>query len=369
MINEHRLINTFMEMLLINSPSKMEKELAAYITAYLRNIGLEVREDQAGTMIGGNCGNLFCFVPATDVSLQPLLFCAHLDTIRPTEGISILNDGEFISTDGTTILGADDKAGIAVILELITVVKDFNISHGGLEIVFTVAEETGLEGAKLLDYGAFRSKLGFVLDSGDKVGSYVVWAPSEVDLEITVQGKPAHASIEPEKGINAIHCAAKALANLPMGKIDENTTFNIGIISGGTMTNIIPERVMLKGEIRSLHKQQIIEMSQKIESAFAQVDREMGAKTRLVSNEAYAGFDLRSADYLHEQLVLAGKKIGLEVYPVQRGGGSDANIFNAHGICVTNLGLGMQNEHNGSERVSKKDLIKAAHFACALLTV
>lgn len=367
MIAEERLINTFLELCLINSPSKDERRIADFIKRKLEKIGVQIQEDNAGEKIGGNCGNLIGNLPATAMELPSLLFCSHLDTIKPTTGLIVENkNGTFVS-NGKTILGADDKAGIAVILEVINTVLEKNLPHGGIEIVFTVAEEVGLEGAKQLDFSQFKSKFAFVLDSGDRPGTYVVESPTEYDLKINVYGKAAHAGVEPEKGINAISCAAKALAKLPMGRIDESTTFNIGKIHGGETTNIVPEKVELWGEIRSFQREKIQKILAKIKDAFLESAQTMGAKVTFEEYEAYQGFNLKDNPILREYLQRVGKEISLDLQPVSRGGGSDANIFNAHGIITTNLGLGTQEEHTSSEKIAAVDLINAARLTLALV--
>lgn len=368
MIDPQRLINIFLQLCSINSPSKKEREIAAFIVEKLKKeVGMTLYEDDAGKKIGGNCGNLIGFLPATSPELPPLLLCSHLDTIKPTTGIKVVyKDGVFAS-DGNTILGADDKAGIAVVLEVLKVIVERQLPHGGIEVVFTVAEETGLEGAKHLDFSQFKSKFAFVLDSGDAPGTYVIKSPTEYDLKINVYGKSAHAGVEPEKGVNAIACAAQALAKLPMGRINQHTTFNIGKIHGGETTNIVPELVELWGEIRSFQPKEIEKLLSKIKNSFLESAQTMGAKVSFEEMVAYRGFNLSEEKTLHQYLQLAGKKASVTVKPVSRGGGSDANIFNAHGIITTNLGLGTKGGHTAQEKIAATDLFAAARLTLALI--
>lgn len=369
MINEQRLVDNFLALLAINSPSKNERALADFIIKQLNRLGLKIQEDNSATKIGGNTGNLLCFVPATNAGLSPLLFSAHLDTVKPTKGIKLQNQDGWLSTDGKTILGADDKAGIAVILEMLASVTERQLPHGGLEIVLTVAEETGLEGAKHLNREMLNAKVGFVLDSGDTVDSYVVQAPTEYDFYVALQGKSAHAGVEPEKGINAIHCAAKALANLPIGRVDEATTCNIGKIIGGETTNIVPELVELWGEVRSLQDTHAKRILKTVRLAFLQAANSMGAKLIFKEQLAYQGFDLADKRVLKELLAAAAQNVNLQVRPVTRGGGSDANVLNAYGICTTNLGLGIKAEHSVHEKISLADLISAANLVTSIVEV
>lgn len=367
MINEKRLIDNFLKLTSINSPSKKERQLADYLIRYFQSLNLKVIEDQAGSKISGNCGNLYCKIPSTNSKLTPIAFFAHLDTVKDTTNINVKVSETFIETDGSTILGADDKAGVAIMLELAHQCREKKLAHGGIELIFTVAEESGLEGAKHFNVESLDSKIGFVLDSGDRVGSYVVQAPTEYEIEIEVYGKAAHAGVEPEKGLNAIYLTAQGLTALPMGRVDEITTFNIGIITGGESTNIIPDYVGLKGELRSLNDQKAETCVKKFRQIFEAEILELGGKTQFKYNKTYSSFDVTNNEQLKQIIFSAAQRIGVAPKGVSRGGGSDANIFNEKGLPTTNLGLGMQEEHTPKEKIAINDLIGGAKLVSAII--
>ncbi|MDP3043925.1 MAG: M20/M25/M40 family metallo-hydrolase, partial [Bacillota bacterium] len=251
MINRRRLVDTFMTLAKTDSVSRRERGVVDHLAGLLADIGLEYFEDEAGQAINGTAGNLIAKVPGTTAG-PPLLFCTHLDTVEPGNGVKPRVDGHVIRSAGETILGADDKAGIAAVLEAVRVLKEQELPHPPLELVFTVAEEIGLLGIRELDFSLVKARMGFVLDSDGTPGKVITRAPSQDRIVATVIGRAAHAGINPEDGVNAIQAAAKAIANLPLGRIDEETTANIGVIRGGQATNIVPERVYLEGETRSL---------------------------------------------------------------------------------------------------------------------
>lgn len=369
LINEKRLIENFLQLTSINSPSKNERQLADFLKMYLESLNLQVFEDQAGEKVGGNCGNLYCKIPASNSNYIPIAFFAHLDTIKDTMGIKVKVGEYWIETDGSTILGADDKVGIVLMLELVHQIKEHGIEHGGIELIFTVAEESGLEGAKSFDVNQLEAKLGFVLDSGDKVGTYVVQAPAEYHITIKVYGKSAHAGVEPEKGVNAIYLAAQALNAVPMGRLDSNSTFNIGLISGGESTNIVPDFVELKGELRSIDQQKLDSYLREIKGKFENKVKNFGGKSHFKYEKTYSSFDISNNETLEKILSLATRKIGIKAEAVPRGGASDANILNENGLITTNLGLGMQEEHTTKEKIALSDLFNGARLVRAIIEI
>ncbi|MHB8758447.1 MAG: M20/M25/M40 family metallo-hydrolase [Bacillota bacterium] len=249
-VNEKRLVDSFIGLVKLDSPSKKEKRVAEYLQAQLRQLGLEVRPDDAGSTFGGEAGNLHAALKGSESSgggagpgakgRTPLL-CAHMDTVRAAPGLEPQVRDGVIHSDGRNILAADDKAGVAAILEALAVVKETGRPHGEVGILFTVGEEIGLFGARGADKASLAGDFAFVFDSGSEVGTIIVDTPTEIDLTIMVTGRTAHAGVEPEKGVNAIHVAAKGMAALPTGRLDPETTLNFGVIRGGTATNIVPE--------------------------------------------------------------------------------------------------------------------------------
>ena len=269
MLNPDRLAKTFQWLVSIDSISLEEGAVSAALQEYLKPLGAEIFVDGAGAKIGGQTGNLLAKFKGNR-EVPPMMLNAHMDTVEPGRGIvPIFRDGVFTGS-GDTILGADDKSAVAILLEVMTVIHEENLPHGPIELLLTVAEEIGLLGAKHLDYALMDAEFGFALDTYDTDG-VVTRAPASNHLEIQVHGKDAHAGAAPEAGINAIHLAAKALARIPMGRIDHETTCNIGLIEGGIATNIVPNLVTLKGEVRSHDEGKLEAVTRSIREAFEAV--------------------------------------------------------------------------------------------------
>ncbi len=356
MINQDRLVSTFLELVQIDSPSGQEEEIARHLTAKLKSLGLMVVRDQTGNVIGRLAGEG-----------APLLVSAHIDTVEPGWGVKPVVANGIITSDGATILGGDDKSGVAAILEALRVLVEQDLPHPPLEVALTVSEETGLNGAKGLDLTTLRAKEGIVLDSGGPIGAIVVSAPSQNRLRAVVHGKTAHAGVEPERGINAIVVAAEAIAAMPLGRIDEETTANVGRIQGGTATNIIPDRVEMAGEARSHDESKLEVQVQAMTEALNKAASQHGATVEIDVERSYSTFKLSEEDAIVRRAMAAANTLGLTPVLVPSGGGSDANIFNAGGIATINISSGMDKVHTTEERLAVDDLGKCAEFLLSIL--
>lgn len=366
MIQRERIIQEFVELCAISSPGGAERQIADRLKAILQSLSLQVEEDDAGVEIQGNTGNLFARLERTGPG-PAIFFSAHMDTVVPCEKVvPVIRDGAVYS-DGTTILGADDKAGIVAILEAIRILQETKEPHPTVEVVFTVQEEGGLKGAKAFDTACLESKMGYVLDSSGSAGSIVVSGPSQNHIEATIQGRAAHAGICPEEGISAIKVASRAVNLMKLGRIDAHTTANIGTINGGTATNIIPERVVIKGEARSLDTEKLAAQTRHMEASFQQAAREMGAEVEVSSTLIYPGLHLAQDEPVVALAVKAAKVLGLEPKLESTGGGSDANIFNGAGLPTANLGIGMQKVHTNDEFITLDDLEKNACYVLEII--
>ena len=367
MVNEKRLVESFMELVKIDSISREERNLADFLIEKLENFGLEVTVDQAGEKAKSNSGNIIARLKGNIKKATPIMFSAHMDTVVPGKNIEPICDGEKIVSSGKTILGADDKAAIAALLEVLHIIKENNIPCGDIEIVFSICEEIGLKGAKNLDVSNLNAQMGFVLDSGGRVGKIITTAPSQNSLEIIIYGKSAHAGANPEEGINAIQVAGFALSRMKLGRIDEETTANIGVISGGAATNIVPDKVTLKGEVRSRDKEKLEKFTEEIKRITEDTAREFNAKAEVKVNEEYRCFNLSPDGQLVRIAIKALKDIGLEPALCPTGGGSDANIFNEKGLPSVVLSVGMEKVHTLEEYILVEELKNTTEFILSLI--
>ena len=373
MVNRERLAETFKALAQTSSPSKREGRLAADLQSRLDALGADTWIDNSAAATGSDTGNLIARLGA-GVTATPLIVCTHMDTVGPAEKIRVrFEDGVFRS-DGTTILGADDKSAIAVVLEALQVVRERRIAHGPLELVFTTCEEIGLAGAKNLDFGRLNGRFGYALDASDTEG-LITRSPSADRFEIKVVGRDAHAGAHPEKGINAIHLAAKAMAGLAIGRIDPETTCNIGVIEGGTATNIVPPIVRLRGEARSHDEGKLARVTRGILDAFEKTASDHRDPTgsdglpRVESDVRRSYHRTRIADE-HPLVSLATRAAANLNRPMKTkisGGGSDANIFFEKGIPLGILGTGMREVHTTREYVKLDDMVRAAELLVEIL--
>lgn len=365
-INQERLVNEFLALVQIDSFAGEEREIADYLIKQLQQLGLEVTEDDAGKTINGNAGNVIARMPG-DPGKPTIMFCAHMDRVAPGKGIKPIIENGIIKSDGTTILAADDAAGIAAILEAIRVVKAAEIPHGSIEVVFTIAEEGGLFGAKALDRSQLKADFAYFLDSNDAVGTIINQAPSHQNLDITFYGKAAHAGVSPEKGINAIKIAAEAIAQMNLGRIDHETTANVGLIKGGTATNIVPELCTANCEIRSLDPDKLKTQVDQMIAAAQNAAAKYGTKVDIHLEDSYPAFKIPKSDPVIQLAVKAAEAIGITPQIKGTGGGSDASILNGKNLPSVVLGLNYQDVHSTNESIAIADLVRAAELVVSII--
>jgi tripeptide aminopeptidase len=360
------VVEEFMALASMNSPSRREAPVAAYLVGKLRELGLEPLIDDSAPQTGSDTGNIIVRVPGNTAG-PVILLGAHMDTVGPTEGMTpVLRDG-VIYSNGETVLGADDKAGIAIILAVLAELRAENASHGDIEIVFSVQEEVGLFGVKYLN-ADLHAAYGYILDSSEDVGSIINQAPSKVDLDFVLEGKAAHAGVCPEKGINAIVAAASALARLRTGRIDAQTTLNVGVISGGKARNIVPDRVEVAIEVRSTDKEKLEREVRAVLAAFDEAAAASGARLTVKREEPFEAFIIPESHPAVANAFRAARSIGIEPQLKPTGGGMDANIFNSRGLTCLGLGLGVADPHSPQEHIPVAQLEAGVMFLKALLT-
>lgn len=365
-MNEERLVNEFIEMVQISSLSLKEKNFADNLSDRLKAMGLEVNIDNAGEKCNGNTGNIIAKLKG-NIPAPAVMFSAHMDTVVPGENIKPqIRDG-YIYSDGTTILGSDDKAGIAAILEAIRHIKENNIAHGDIELVFFIAEEGGMFGSKHLDYSKVQSKMAFILDSGGPVGSVIVQGPSQMKIIADFKGKAAHAGVAPEKGINAIQVASRAINSMKLLRIDHETTANVGVISGGTVTNIVADSVNVKFEARSLNNDKLKAQTDHMTDCINKACTEFNTTCDLQVTLSYPAFSISKETPIAKLVTRAIEGLGLAVNLTSSGGGSDTNILNGNGIAAVTLAIGMSNVHTTSEYIAIEDMVKASELVVSII--
>jgi tripeptide aminopeptidase len=360
-INRKRLINIFTDLVKIPSPSWHEQGVIDYIEKYFKKIGVKTKRFKCKTSF-----NLFVKIPGK--SKKPaILFSAHTDTVVPCENVNPIITEKRISSDGTTILGSDDKSALAMFMEAACVLKENSIEHGEIEMLLSCAEEVGLHGIKNFDLSKLKSRMVFVFDSGGSVGQIVIKAPYHSTMEIKISGKAAHAGMAPEKGINAIKVMSEIIAALPNGRLDPETTINVGQVSGGKATNIVPEEALFKLEIRSIDKKKMADLEKQVKEITARITRGHRARHKITRNLEYNGYSIKENQTISQITASALKRIGIKHRFEVSGGGSDTNIFNGAGIKAINLSCGMQNVHTKNEYILKKDLVKGTELVLSII--
>jgi len=367
MVNRDRMVEEFLQLIAVPSLSKRERAFAEEVKRRLVALGLDVQEDEASAAIGGDANNVIAHLPATDPSLPCLLLNAHLDTVTPGESIKATLDGDRIVSDGSTIVAADDKCGVAVILEVLRVLKEEPVAHGGLDVVLTVAEEIGLMGAKHLDWSKVRAQMGYVMDGGETQASITIAAPYANKVNFVVRGKAAHAGVCPEKGVNAIQVAARGIASMRLGRLDDETTANIGVIRGGEAPNIVPERCEVYGEARSHQEAKLRAQTDHMVKAMQGAALEAGAEVEIDLRRDYNGFRLGPEEPVVALASEALRELGFEPTFHVGGGGSDANIFNEHGLPAVILSTGAGAVHTTKEFAHIPTMLHAAEWLLCIL--
>ena len=357
MIDRERLVKTFCDLVQIDSPSGEEETVAQELAHRLEALGLTAARDGYGNVV------------ASDGRPEPLLLSAHMDTVEPGRGIQPQVDGDTIRSGGDTILGGDCKAGVAAILEALQSVREDGRSHRALEVALTREEEIGLVGARNLDFSMVNAKEAVVFDGEGPPSQITSSSPTYIGFDIEITGRAAHAGVEPEKGISAIRMATEMLSGLPQGRLDEESTFNVGTIEGGSVRNAVPERAVVRGEFRSRNLEtldslrlQLAEAIDGVRCSYPDASIEDQLRTE------FETYTLTPDDPATNRVTSALKAMGLEPAMRPSGGGTDGNIFRQHGISAVVVGMADHNMHTVREYVTIPDLMDAARLCEALLT-
>jgi tripeptide aminopeptidase len=366
-MNRKRLLDTFSELVSIYSPSLTERLVCDYLKTNLSVLGFSLNEDLVGEKIGGNSGNLYGFLPG-DESLEPLLFSAHMDTVEPASGkIAIFHDDGLITSNGETILGSDALSGIAAIIEAIKTIKEENINHRPIEILFFIAEEIYGLGSKLFDYSMIKSKESYTLDLAGEVGLAAYKAPSLLTFDITITGKSAHSSFKSNENVNAIIVAAEALVQIKTGKIDKNSTCNIGLIQGGRAPNIVPDMCSIRGEIRSYTHNETFRLLNEVIEIFSKTSIVHGAKFVVKHDLHIEAYETPLDHSVVKRFQNICIKLNLPCKLCSTLGGSDNNNMEKHGIIGLVLAAGMNSCHSCDEYTSVSELEKITEIVVELM--
>lgn len=359
---DDRLLDYLLRLIAVDSESLHEGELAGMIMEEIRALGVEPYMDRAGERIGGEAGNVYASLPASGMDAPPLLLCAHLDTVSPGKGVKAKVVEDRVVSVGDTVLGADCKVGVTVLMDLLRGAARNEFPHGPLDFLFTVAEEKGLQGIKHMERDRIRARHALVMDGAGKVGRVITASPTQENLKMVFQGRAAHAGVEPEKGINAIYGAAWAISLVRWGRIDSHTTSNVGIIRGGEAVNIVPDQVVVLGEVRSLVPEKLETQKKAILKAAVETENSTGVGVRVEFDRAYDGFSIPDDDPLVRMAVEGGKAMGMKVLTDSSGGGSDANFLNSAGIQAVVLSMGVMESHSTREYVEVGELQRLARW-------
>jgi tripeptide aminopeptidase len=362
------VVELFTELAALPSPPGQEREVADRVADYLRELGLGVDEDDAGERIGSTAGNLLARIEPTAGGGTPLFLCAHLDTVPPDGRLEPVIDGEgIVRNAGGTILGADNKAAVAAMLEAVRRVVADGRPHAGVELLFTPKEEVGLLGAAAFDHSRLRARVGYVYDMAAPIGDVILGAPHSHSMQVRFHGRAAHSGMYPEDGRSAIAAAARAISDLRLGRLDEDTTANVGVIEGGTSGNIVPEHCTFLAEARSHDERKLAETVQEMLDAITFAAGLEDCEVETEVHKSYRGYRFRRDDVAVKIAAEALAESGFEPRFGLTGGAADANVFNERGLACVNLANGMTDIHTPDERISVADLEAMVGVTLALV--
>ena len=366
-MSDERLLRTFLELVRIDSPSFSESAVAEYCSAHLRELGFEVTEDDSAAVTGSECGNLFAILPGR-VPGRRLAFSGHMDTVEPCRGIvPVVGEDRVVRSSGDTVLGGDDKAGVAAILEAMRRIVESGRPHAGLQVILSTDEERGLVGAKAMDPAMVDADLVYVLDAAGDLGELIASAPTQYQFDARFVGTAAHAGVAPENGVSALHMAAEAVTAMELGRLDAGTTANIGTIHGGVDTNIVAAEATMTGECRSLDPVRVEQIKDAMDEAMRAAAERQGGSVEVAWRLAYRGYAVTEDDEVYRVASRACADVGLEPRSRTTGGGSDANILAEAGVPVLALACAMRDVHSPAEYYRVDDLEMLAALVEAIV--
>jgi tripeptide aminopeptidase len=361
-----QVLALFLELAALPSPPGEERAVADVVVGYLRDLGLTVDEDDAGGQIGASAGNLLCRIPARGEGV-PIFLCAHLDTVPPAGPIEPVVEDGVVRNGAGTILGADDKAAVAVMLEATRRLLNEGRPHAGVELLFTPKEEVGLQGAYAFDPALLEARVGYVYDQAGPIGEVILGAPSAQRIHVRFHGRAAHSGMHPEEGRSAIAAAARAISDLRLGRVDEETTANVGVIEGGTAGNIVPEWCTFLAEARSHDERKLANLVQEMLDAFVFAAGVAECEVETDLERSYRAYRFRRDELVVRLARTALEGTGHEPTFALSGGAADANVFNERGLACLNLANGMADIHTPDESIAVADLEAMVDVTLALV--
>lgn len=365
-IQSERLMSLFGQLVETDSPSLGERAVCDRIIGKLRAFGITPVEDDAAERIGGNAGNLYAYIDGT-LPLPPLLLCAHMDTVEPSRGKTmVLSPDGTITSDGTTVLGADDAAAIAAILEALTVLIQSGVPHRPIELLFTAAEEPYCVGIQAFDFSRLQSKQAYVFDLTGSMGSAAIQAPTILSFRAEFSGRAAHAGFSPESGIHAVRAASLAVTRFPHGRIGDSTV-NVGTISGGTADNIVPDRCTVSGEIRSYTDAHATDLMKQIRQCAEKAAEQIGASVTVHTQRHVTAYHVPADAPVVTRYLRVCTELGLSPALCSTFGGSDNNHLVQHGIQGIVPATAMYRCHTCQEYTTVTDLTTAAQIAYGIM--
>jgi tripeptide aminopeptidase len=363
------VLDLFLELASLPSPPGEERAVADSVLRYMRQLGLDADEDDAGARVGSTIGNVYVRVEPTADGGTPLFFCAHLDTVPPSGPIEPVVEDGVVRNSAPTILGADNKSAVAAMLDATRRVLAENRPHSGIELLFTPKEEVGLLGAAAFDHARLSARVGYVYDQAAPIGDVILGAPHSHSMQVRFHGRAAHSGMYPEDGRSAIAAAARAISDLRLGRIDEETTANVGIIHGGTAGNIVPEWCTFLAEARSHDERKLQDVVQEMLDAISFAGGLEDCEVETEVHKSYRGYRFKRGDDVVRIAHTALERIGFTPSYGLSGGAADANVFNERGLRCLNLANGMQDIHTPDERIAVEDLERMVDVTLALVEV
>ena len=374
MINTDRIRKEFGILTSFDSESFHEKEISEYLVRRLSELGLTVVRDEADSLLGkkssDSAGNVYGYLPGRGE--KSILFSSHMDTVPPGRGKrAVFHEDGTITSDGTTVLGADDAAGLTAILEALSVIREKDLPHPPIEVLFPIAEEPYCQGTSVFDFSKIRSRISYTLDLTGPIGTAAYAAPSIIFFSVEVTGKAAHAGFAPEEGVNALTILGRAIAKIPAGRLSPDTTLNFGTVEGGAASNIVPEHILVKGEVRSLSHEKALQVLRDVEAVFTEEAENAGGSSLIRREEKIRSYETalsgEAAKRLERAVLHTGINGGAAAF-IKTFGGSDQNRFSAAGLEGLVLACGMEQVHSTREYTSLKALEESSGLVLELMT-